>query len=130
MSIAEDIRNYVAAQPLKLEPVPTPFWPQYDGQVFMQDMPGDELMTLQALANRPNVPGQMDSNTLMMGALVCKALVCREADGMVARIWPDESREDVAKLGATVLAPVFKQLSDFFGLGADEKKAASAASSS
>lgn len=117
MSLAEDIRNYVAAQPLKLEAVPTPFWPVFDGKVFLQDMPGDELISMQSLANRPNLPGQMDNNALVMGALLCKALVCRDDDGVLERIWDDTAREQVARLGASVLKPIFEQAQAFFGLG-------------
>ena len=125
MSLAEDIRKYVAGQPLKLEAVPTPFWPAFDGRVFLQDMPGDELISMQALATRPALPGQMDKNALMMGALLCKALVCRDENGVIERIWTDEAREDVARLGASVLKPIFEQAQAFFGLGdaANQKKA-------
>jgi hypothetical protein len=110
---AQAARNRALSQAPKREAVPTPFWPDDEGFVFLEDVPADEVTA-------PNMKylteaGQPD--TAKAGAaLLCKALVIKEADGTYSHMFnfPDDV-STVAHLGMSVLMPVTNQANVFFG---------------
>lgn len=110
---AASIREYIHQQKPKQEPVATPFWPEADGHICIQDVPTDELLNLTS-ANR-DASGKLDM-ALYMASMLCMSLVVRETG---EQVFPITDRDFVAKLGASLLTPVFKQVQHFFGIGED-----------
>ena len=110
---AQAARNRALSQAPKREPVPTPFWPEDDGYVYLEDVPGDEVTAINT--NYTNAAGQQDTSKAG-AALLCKALVIREADGTYSHMfnYPDDV-SSVAHLGMSLLVPVTNQANAFFG---------------
>jgi hypothetical protein len=119
---ATSARTYILTQAPKREPVPTPFWPDLDGQVYLQDIPSAELIALQAETLGEN--GQPDAAKAGAG-LICKALVIREEDGTYSPVfkYPDDLGS-VSYLGMSLLMPLFTQANAFFGLTSDALQSA------
>lgn len=109
----KQIREQALNTPLKTQPVSTPFWEGTDGSVFLQDIPTDELLGLEPLKKAPN------GETLYVGALLCRALVARNEQGQLERIFEDTDREQVVKMGTGMLNPLFLAVQQFFGMSAD-----------
>ena len=110
-------RNRALSQAPKREAVPTPFWPDDNGFVYLEDVPGDEVTAISK--NYINEAGQPD-NAKVGAALLCKALVIKEADGTYAPMfnYPDDV-STVAHLGMSLQMPLVKQANSFFGLTTD-----------
>ncbi len=102
---AQSARTYVFNQQPKREAVATPFWPDLDGSVYLQDVPSDEIMAFQ----------QMEL-AQANGALLCKSLVVLEDDGTYSPIfvYPDDITQ-VSHLGTALLLPVTEAANSFFG---------------
>ena len=80
---AQAARNFVLSQAPKRELVPTPFWPDLNGFVHLEDVPSDEVTQVNNGAIGSN--GQFDPMKAGAG-LICKALVVREDDGTFSPI--------------------------------------------
>jgi hypothetical protein len=114
---ATNARNYALSQAPKREPVPTPFWPDLESFVYLEDVPTDEIN--QITTSSTNEQGKTD--TAKVGAaMLCKALVIREDDGTYSPMfsYPDDV-STVAHLGTSLLFPVFNQANAFFGFTVD-----------
>lgn len=109
-------RNRVLAQAPKREAVATPFWPEDDGKIYLQDVPQDELSAL--TEQNKGEDGKVDSGKIG-ASLLCKALVVLEDDGTYAPLfnYPDD-RDTVAHLGTSMLSPITSKVNDFFGFTA------------
>lgn len=105
----QDIREEAFATPLKQEEVATPFWPKSNGHVAITDIPADELQQLHPLSKQ--------DQGAYTAALLCKALVNKNNG---ERIFADADRDMVKKMGASMLAPVFKQVATFFGVDVEK----------
>lgn len=114
---AQAARNRALSQAPKREAVPTPFWPESDGYVYLEDVPSDEVTAIST--NYTNEAGQPDPAKTGV-ALLCKALMVKEDDGTYARMfnYPDDV-STVAHLGMSLLMPVINQANVFFGLTTD-----------
>jgi hypothetical protein len=104
------IREKALNTPLKTQPVATPFWEETDGLVYLQDIPTDELLGLEPLKKAAN------GEVLYVGALLCRALVARDEQGHLQRIFEDTDRELVVKMGTGMLNPLFLEVQKFFGM--------------
>jgi hypothetical protein len=115
---AKKARQYILAQAPKREAVPTPFWPDLNGRVFLEDVPADEITQITEDAKDMRT-GEADA-AKAGAAMICKALVVKEDDGTYSPIfvYPDD-RDTVAHLGMATLLPVFNQANAFFGLTPD-----------
>lgn len=118
---AQSARNYIFNRQPKREAVPTPFWPDLEGSVFLQDVPSDEIMSIQDDATSN---GAVD-NAKAGAAMICKALVIKEDDGTWSNVfvYPDDLTQ-VAHLGTSLLLPVMNQANTFFGFDAKTVEAA------
>lgn len=115
---AKDARRYTLEKVgVKRELVKTPFWPELDGHVYMEDIPTDELLTMEHLKKAPN------GDLFYIGALLCKALVV-EDEGRFERMYEETDRELVVKLGGSVLGPIFLHAQTFYGTGSNAVQAA------
>lgn len=104
-------RQYVLNQALKLEAVPTPFWPDLDGSVYLQDVPSGEIGELQMALRGQSMK--------LVGALICKALVVKDKekpDEPAQRLFLDTDRDAVLQIGTTILAPLGDKITTFFGM--------------
>lgn len=110
---AQAARNRALSQAPKREAVPTPFWPESEGYVHLEDVPADEVKQVNDGATGPD--GRVDDTKAGVG-LLCKALVVKEADGTYAPMftYPDDVGT-VSHLGMSILVPMIEQMNSFFG---------------
>lgn len=112
-----DIQSLRAAalnEPAKQQDLPTPFWQGTDGQFALTDIPSDEMMQFDKLRKAGESP------TVFLAAILCRALVKRSTG---QRVFQDADRDMVAHMGTSIVTPIFKQISEFYGMGADVKAA-------
>lgn len=114
---ASQARNRILSQAPKRELVPTPFWPELNGFVYLQDVPSNEFTSL--WKESTNEQGKPDP-AKVGAALLCKALVVREDDGTFSPLfnYPDD-RDTVATLGMSVQKRLTEQTNAFFGFTPD-----------
>ncbi len=108
------IRETALNTGMKRELVPTPFWEDTDGDVFLQDIGTDELLSLESLKKAPADEG-VTGESLYVAALICRALVAQDESGQWQPVFTDNDRKLVAKMGAGMLAPLYMQVQKFFG---------------
>lgn len=108
------LREAALNEPAKQMDLATPFWRNTDGNFAITDIPSDELMAFDAIRK------SADNKATYLAAIICRALVKRSTG---QRVFQDADRDMIARMGASVLTPIFKQISEFFGLGEDVKAA-------
>lgn len=111
-----DIRSLILNQSPKKQDVSTPYWSQIDengneqvdGHIAIQDIANDVLMELQDARKNGTI-----SAAQFIAGVVTKALMNKDTG---AALFQEADRDLVAKLGTTVLQPLFQDVTKFFGI--------------
>ncbi len=107
---AKTAREYIYSQPRKQMDVATPFWPELDGHIAVQDIPASIALRLEK--QNKGSDGQVDAAALV-GSVLVNCLVLKDTG---EPLFSAAERDMVTGLGLTVLNGIGKAALDFLGM--------------